>query len=944
MTSSPKVVSALVAKFARNIDAYKSQSYNETQLRREFLDPLFEALGWDVANHRGYSEAYKSVVHEDRIRADEGQKWPDYSFRIGGTRKFFLEAKKPAVNIRMDPGPAYQLRRYSWSAKLAIGVLTDFEELAIYDTRKKPLPEDGPGVARMAVFRYDELETRWDELSGLLSEDAVLKGDLDRFIGGKGTRRGTEEVDQAFLAEIEGWRVDLAKMFAKHNAGLDAEAINAVVQATIDRIVFLRICEDRNIEAQGSLRACADQADVYSALVELFRKADARYNSGLFHFSKERGRASLPDTISLGLNTDSRTFKGILEGLYFPKSPYEFSVLPADTLGQVYERFLGSVIRLTQGHRAVVEEKPEVRKAGGVYYTPTHIVDRIVERTLTPLFSGLNPAKAASIRILDPACGSGTFLLQAYEFLLKWYLDFYTRNNPKSRVKGDKAVLRERKDGLWDLSIVERKRILSQHIFGVDIDAQAVEVTKLSLLLRVLEGASLEQLSFLPERALPDLDGNIRRGNSLLNSQYYTDAELLGAGEGDPEGVIPFDWEDEFPSIMAKGGFDAVIGNPPYVLLQWAETPNVEAYLAANYRAARYKIDTYLVFMEKGVSLLRKGGRFGFIVSSSWFRNKYARELRAYLLSNTQIDALTIFEYPVFKAMVDTCAVIMERVNKPRKDHNVEVSWAVDAATIRKSITVAQGSWLANPNHEISARADSGAIELTKKMMTRGVPLGTFATAYFGIQTHGRKKYVATEKRGATYEPVIDGSNIARWAVKPATEFVETRPEAIKSGGDSRVYSMPRVVLRQIGSTPWGAIVAPGILTLNTIYNVYFTKQTRYRLEFVLGVFASKAGRWYWQMVHADEKQAYPKIKKEALLAFPVPRIDWEDTTSRGRHDRVVDVVQRLGQIGEQLLSPLPEAKVAKLEQRMTSLEADLDEVVAECYGLSSPERAQVIA
>jgi hypothetical protein len=132
---APSVISDLVKRFEEQGDAYKSGQYNEAQLRQEFIDPMFKALGWDMENISGYAEAYKDVIHEDAIKIGGATKAPDYCFRIGDTRKFFLEAKKPSVDIKSDAQPAYQLRRYAWSAKLPLSILTDFEELAVYDCR-----------------------------------------------------------------------------------------------------------------------------------------------------------------------------------------------------------------------------------------------------------------------------------------------------------------------------------------------------------------------------------------------------------------------------------------------------------------------------------------------------------------------------------------------------------------------------------------------------------------------------------------------------------------------------------------------------------------------------------------------------------------------------------------------------------------------------------------
>jgi predicted type IV restriction endonuclease len=495
---TPAKVLELVERFNQNSEVYKQGQYNETQARRELIDPFFKALGWDIDNEQGYAEPYKDVIHEDAIKVGGATKAPDYCFRIGGARKFFVEAKKPGRNIKSDIDSAFQLRRYGWSAKLPLSVLTDFEEFAVYDCRIKPAKNDKASQARVFYISYSEYEKHWEDIANIFSHEAVLKGSFDKYVESSKTKRGTAEVDTAFLQEIERWRDLLARNIAVRNPSLTQRQLNFVIQRTIDRIIFLRICEDRGIEPYGSLKDLQNGDHVYQRLLFLFRQADDRYDSDLFYFKSEKGRPDEPDILTCDLTIDDKVLKDILRNLYYPDSPYEFSVLSADILGQVYEQFLGKVIRLTPTHRAIIEYKPEVKKAGGVYYTPTYIVDYIVKQTLGKLVEGKQPDSRGSVsklRVLDPACGSGSFLLGAYQFLLDWHLEAYTKDDPRKWTKGRHPRLHQTAGGGWRLTTDERKRILLNHIYGVDIDPQAVEVTKLSLLLRVLEGETKQSIA-----------------------------------------------------------------------------------------------------------------------------------------------------------------------------------------------------------------------------------------------------------------------------------------------------------------------------------------------------------------------------------------------------------------------------------------------------------------
>ncbi len=637
--TAPTGVKQLVERFSNNLEAYKRDDYKETRLRVEFIDPFFESLGWDVRNVQGYAERYKDVVHEAALKVGGEARAPDYCFRIGGVRKFFLEAKKPSVSVKGDVAPAYQLRRYAWSAKLPLSILTDFEEFAVYDCRQRPKPLDKASFGRVMYLTFEQYLDRWDDINEIFAKESVLKGSFDQYVQEAKRKRGTGEVDDEFLKEIEGWRDVLARNIALRNPAISVHELNFAVQRTIDRIIFLRISEDRGIEDYGRLLALVNGPHTYERLHDLYRQADEKYNAGLFDF-----RA---DTLTKTLTIDDKALKPILNSLYYPQSPYEFSVLPADILGQVYEQFLGKVIRLTPGHRAKVEEKPEVKKAGGVYYTPTYIVDYIVKQTVGKLVEGKTPRQISKLRILDPACGSGSFLLGAYQYLLDYHCQWYEANDPAKHAKRKKPAVYQGQNGGWRLTTSEKKRILLNNIYGVDIDRQAVEVTKLSLLLKVLEGESEEtlgqQLMIWRERALPDLGDNIKCGNSLIGPDYF-EAQLL-PDEDEMRRVNPFDWDAEFPKIMAAGGFDVAIGNPPYLRIQGLHEYYGDqiAYFTQRYHSAVKRFDLYLLFAEKGFSLLVKDGLLGFICPHKFINSDFGSGLREFLIGNSALNSFVNF-------------------------------------------------------------------------------------------------------------------------------------------------------------------------------------------------------------------------------------------------------------------------------------------------------------
>lgn len=1008
-TTNKAAIAKLVDRFHTHRDAYVSGKYNETQLRREFIDPMWKALGWDVDNEQGYAEAYKDVIHEDAIKvsADTFTKAPDYCFRIGGVRKFFLEAKKPSVDIKDDPAPAFQLRRYAWSAKLSLSVLTDFEEMAVYDARIRPTNTDRASQARTLLIPYTDYVERWDEIASIFSREAVLKGSFDKYADTARAKRGTAEVDRAFLEEIERWRDELARNIALRNSELTQRELNYAVQATIDRIVFLRICEDRGIEPYMQLMALTNGVHVYRRLFEVFQKADARYNSGLFHFSRERGRPGTPDALTATLEIDDKPLREIIQSLYYPVSPYEFSVLSADILGQVYEQFLGKIIRLTAGHRAVVEEKPEVRKAGGVYYTPTYIVQYLVRETIGKLVEGKSLKEVAGIgsrssgplRIVDPACGSGSFLLGAYQYLLDWHRDAYVADGAEKSAKGKTPVLYQAAGGDWRLTTVERKRILLAHIFGVDIDEQAVEVTKLSLLLKVLEGESDQtltaQLRLFHDRVLPDLDGNIKSGNSLIGSGFYEEQQMdLLAGE-DRRRVNVFDWKAEFPHAFAANGcgFDVVIGNPPYVriqtLMEWY--PEEAGYYRDEFRSGSDgNFDIYVLFMERGLSLLSERGRLGFIVPNKFFNAKYGAPLRGIVGAGGHLSHLVHFgDSQVFDGVSTyTCLVTLTKNPSPfftlDRVKNLDAWRSIGAAERGKfaASKVTADEW------NFAVGSDAPLIERLRRMPTT---LGDVAERVFvGLQTGADKVFVvpaSTKMERAVLRPFLTSDGIPAYGFPrinhkilfpyriengkavliPLTEFRSTCPRAwahLKENeealrrrdngqwdnerwyGFSRSQNLtqmdgPKLIIQVLSIEP------------RLIYddrNLYMTgggsgpfygirvKPGNGDLLFWLGLLNSSLfGRIIAAQI-TPMRGGYIKYSRQYIERAPVPVIDLTKRPTRNLHDRVVTGVKQILQLQQQIGRSKMAYETTGIARQISSAAAGIDSNVFELYGLTASE------
>jgi len=952
--SVPDRIKELTETFDNNLESYKKGIYNETQVRREFIDPFFEELGWDVANKKGYAEAYKDVIHEDAIKVGGVTKAPDYCFRVGGVRKFFLEAKKPSINIQKDIHPAYQLRRYGWSAKLPLSILTDFEEFAVYDCRVKPSKDDKVSHSRILFLKYTDYENRWAELAGIFSRDAILKGSFDQYVESNKGKKGTTEVDNAFLHEIENWRDILARNIALRNPNLSQRALNFAVQQTIDRIVFLRICEDRGMETYGGLMALRNGENIYKRLFHLFKEADEKYNSGLFHFKKEKGRANY-DNLTPFLQIDDKPLKDIFKNLYYPESPYEFSVLSADILGQVYERFLGKVIRLTAGHRAKIEEKPEVRKAGGVYYTPTYIVDYIVKNTVGKLMEGKRPGPKGGVRnlkILDPACGSGSFLIGAYQFLLDWHRDEYINDGTEKWSKGKVPRIYQSQKGEWRLTTDERKRILLNNLYGVDIDHQAVEVTKLSLLLKVLEGEDEQsigkQMLLFQERVLPDLSDNIKCGNSLIGPDFYNNQQLDVFDEEEVYRVNAFDWNDEFAEIMKNGGFDAVIGNPPYIFTREQICDAERNYFSKKYKATWEKQNTFMLFMEAMFSWLNKKGIGGYIVPNSWLTIESAHLLRAIFINH--LNMLADLNYTVFEGVSMEPCIFLISGNENVNSVSVLRAYSKEEFHSLNIFQMDRNKWSSESGKRIVFSSDNSA-RIVDKAVENSSRVGDIFDVRTGLQAYEKGKgtppQTAEEVKIHVYDRerwedensyrYLQGRDVGRYWIDWSGQWMQYGPW-LSQPREIGMFSRKRILLREITSPPPHCLnatyVSEAFLNNKSVLNVLHPEDKKDELMCLLGVLNSRfTSLYYKQKAVKGARKIFPKVVIKNLREFPYPR-----SVSKINQEKMVTLVGKILDCNLKLTKvKFPQEKDI-LQRQIRSIDSQIDQLVYKLYSFSDEE------
>jgi type I restriction-modification system DNA methylase subunit len=877
---------------------------------------------------------------------------------------FFVETKKPSVNIREDREAAYQLRRYAWSAGLRLSILTNFEEFAVYESRQKPHINDSSATERVLLLTYNDYVDKLEDIASVFSRTAILQGSFDRYFESTKGKKGTLEVDTAFLVEMEGWRDSLARNLALRNPALNVRGLNYTVQATIDRIIFLRMCEDRGIEPYKQLASVIQNNDIYKKLFEIYVRADEKYNSGLFHFQKEKGRTTFPDEISFKLTVDDKVLKEIIKNLYYPESPYEFSVLKPEILGNVYERFLGKIIRLTQGHRAIIEERPEVKKAGGVFYTPQYIVDYMVENTVGKLCLNKKPNQISNIHILDPACGSGSFLLGAYSYLLNFHLDYYSRNSPE---KWKEEVYRGA-DGQWLLTTREKKRILLNNIFGVDKDSQAVEVTKLSLLLKVLEGERKDilerQQKLFSEKALPDLGNNIKCGNSLIGPDYYANGIQTTLFDNEESFRInAFDWKYEFAEVMASGGFNIVIGNPPYVDIKTLPEDEV-SYIFDKYRTANNRINLFAAFIEKSLSIIdSKSFAFSMIVPTSLMPQTSYKELRKLITDEYQIQSIVRLPNESFgssagEVKVDTAIVVLS--NRGRGQKKIEIigysgydritKINPENAQVHRHIT--KKELVVGEDQVWSFNTSSLDESILDRCVRDSSPLVDCADFSLGLTPYDRYKghtkeqienrvFHATTKKDQTYRKLLAGNDVERYLVTWGGKEWISYGSWLGAPREQRFFTHKRILIKQIidwsSKRIWAALTEEELYNTQNAFNLI--AKDGWEPEYLLGILNSKLMSYYHKKKFLDEyKMRFQKILIKDCKKFPIHICDKGDKQEIEMQNKIIDLVKRISELKKKRTAMLENNEIVSIERIINTLDSEIDKCVYILYGLTNDE------
>lgn len=587
-----------------------SSSYSESEARSEFIDPLFALLGWNMDNSGNLPMGMRDVVREESQLIETSIKKPDYTFRISTIRKFFTEAKRPSIDISTHKESALQVRSYGYTAGLPISILTNFRTLRIYDTRLEPSATDDADVGLILEINYKDFPSKIGYLRKVLGRNKVASGSIERTFGVTST--GTIPANASFLKRINDWRIRVGQDLHTRYPLLTCENLSDLAQKVINRIIFIRMCEDRWIEGEEMLRRAAKKLD-FIKLRALFKEMDTRYNTGLFDVTH--------DPLQSTYEIDANLFLEIVNEVYAPNSPYSFSVLDADFLGQVYDLFLVQKLAFDSGTGMVILENKPTYERRDIVTTPQPLVGEVVRRAFESKFKQLSKHGTLtidiikSLRVLDIAVGSGRFLLRAFDELVIVVI------NTLLQAK-DTTYLYKITDNNYRLAFEVKKAIMENCLFGIDIDYNAVEVARFSLMVKLLED---ETGSTLPpgRKILPDLDKNIIQGNTVVGADFHATSGPVF------DQTLPFDWAAAKLPVM----FDVVVGNPPYIKTEEMKLTNPEEfeYLKLKYATPYKQFDKYFVFIELALSKMNPGGWLGLVVSNKWITIEAGMKLREML-------------------------------------------------------------------------------------------------------------------------------------------------------------------------------------------------------------------------------------------------------------------------------------------------------------------------
>jgi type I restriction-modification system DNA methylase subunit len=886
-------ISKLVEKYQRIVEEGKIKIYNEAQSRNEFIEPLFEFLGWDMRNLATDNE----VTTEENVSGGR----VDLAFRFNNIPVLFLEAK--AMKVDLDEWKwAEQAINYSWNKSVTWAVLTDFERVKVFNAE---IPPKSISQNLFIEIKCQDYINRFDQL-WLLSKESFKQKLLDKEAEKWGKLTQRKQVGEKLFEDLMSWRVQLTRDLKKQN-NLTYEELDEGVQRILDRLIFIRTAEDRKIEPNVLLRILrGGKANLYMQLAKVYRDFDDGFNSILFepHYCEE-------------WKASDEVISEVINGLYETKDGYryDFSVISADVLGGMYEHYLSYV----QGRKSEDKQRSK-RKAQGIYYTPKYIVEYLVKETLGEVLKKTKPKELAKIRVLDPACGSGSFLTAAYDKIS----ETLTKQNPQSLLFG-------------------KFDILKKNIFGVDLDVQAVEIAQLNLLLKVLS----------QKAKLPTLQHNLRSGNSLVSGNAERLEKYFGL---DYRRQRPVNFEDEFKEVFDQGGFDVIIGNPPYVsfysreshLEQYREQLRyfVDCYeITRNYSDRR--LNTVMFFIEKSVSLLKENGYLGFIIDAN-FLEKPFRSVRKMLIEHGYKIKLSK-KLSVFRGVSSDQILLI--IEKKRWKGPVEIlSVNNQNEDIESRVDAISNSSFISDNVVINKRIIEIRSDTTKlndvAFISTGVQIGIGGTRSYKGQKIENLFYSAKKETKNHYVNIsLKSNDFYRYSPITIKNYIKLDEELaykinknvekcnIAVAKATPFKGKSKLFIRQ--SAP-SIVVTLGDKDEVSEYSAFMLIPRRgHNLYYLLALLNSKFITFYalQENIILTGKKKQPQIRLKGLQCLPVPNVN------QSEQEKIAKCAQTMLDLHKGLQAiPANTDKYNSLKREIEKLDREIDETISKLYGLTAEE------
>lgn len=895
-------------------DIKEVDKLSETSIRTSYIDQLFEILGWNIRNT-------KETILEPQDK--EGRL--DYLLRLGNIDALIIEAKKTKVNLDIDTNSGIssskQAIMYAWHKNCKFVILTNFKELKVFHALFKPrnVSKHLVYVQNFGYFnlKYTDFLEKFD-LLWLLSNESFLKDELKKYLS-KEDIKISKPVDATILDDLFKYRdwlskdiKDLNPYIAKDSNREEKDIIDEAVQCLIDRLIFIRSTEDRGLEEEDKLLKLVKdfkemrlKKRLFFELIDIFKTFNGNYNSKLFKESFVDTKLKISDDVL------SKVINGLYFGVDNHTEKYNFKNISVDLLGSIYEQYLSVILRTTELRAKL--KKSGYRKEMGIYYTPPYIVKYIIENTVGRLVKDKNIDELSQLKILDPACGSGSFLQSAFNFMVDEMKEKIKSGEKSKEFPFFNSELKE--DKLW---LGQKIQILRNNIFGVDLDEKATEIAQLSLLLKLLEGEGIDT----KKRLLPTMADNIKCGNSIIDD---LDTHKKA-----------FNWKANFKDIFKDSDndrFDIVVGNPP-----WGGkiSDKEKKYYISHYSSIKRELETQLLFIERGLELLKEGGYLGFIVPNTWMYLFSTQPIREEILSECRIVYLVELTKYIFADAPDIVPVIiiLQKIksDKSRDENTILTTSFSDKKNIDDNVLVGchykkiQQKDISNAQSKIfNLNLTPEVTKLLKKIKEGSQNLSELSKMNYGIKTGNNKKYISKEKKNQNFKKCLKTKEIQRYIVQWKGLWLDYGNYL--AGYRKSSLDIPKIIIQYIRKLSLKRRLICGFDESGEYYPLnnysYITGEIK-TLKYLLAIINSELMNFYFSNTFIDYN-----IKPTYLDMLPIKK------ATEKQQEQIIKKVDRMLELNEKYVIQKENSREKDmLKQQINQTDYEIDELVYDLYGL----------